>query len=94
MELDNTVKATLAYLEQIGELDSTLVIVTADHGHGFDVFGSADTSYLEKQSNDRQKRDAVGTYQNSGLSEYQVSAGSLPDNHTASIGLQGSFSFS
>lgn len=27
-------------LEEIGELENTLIIVTADHGHGFDVLGS------------------------------------------------------
>lgn len=68
LELDDTVRATLAHLKAIGELENTLVIVTADHGHGFDVYGSADTHYLHDQKTDRQKRDAVGTYVNSGLS--------------------------
>lgn len=35
-----------------------------------DVFGSADTKYLSKQTTDRKKRNAIGTYQNSGLSQY------------------------
>lgn len=39
LELDDTVRATLAKLEAAGQLEDTLVIVTADHGHGFDVFG-------------------------------------------------------
>lgn len=43
LELDATVRATLQRLEELGELDNTLLVVTADHGHGFDVFGSADT---------------------------------------------------
>lgn len=34
LELDDTVRATLQHLEEIGELDQTLVVVTADHGHG------------------------------------------------------------
>lgn len=35
-----------------------------------DVFGSADTKYLSEQTTDRKKRGAIGTYQNSGLSQY------------------------
>jgi len=70
LELDDTVKATLAYLEQIGELNNTQVIVTADHGHGFDVMGNVDTQFLNQAEGDREKRNAVGTYQNSGVSQY------------------------
>ena len=80
LELDDTIKATLAYLEEIGELDNTLVIVTADHGHGFDVAGSVDTRYLNAQDSARTKRGAVGTYHESGLSQYQVA------NRSAMIG--------
>lgn len=89
LELDDTVRATLAHLEKIGELEDTLVIVTADHGHGFDVFGSSDSKYMLNQTTDAAKRSAIGTYQNSGLSEYQVSAGQLADNHTVVTGPQG-----
>lgn len=32
LELDDTVRATLEHLKAIGELDDTLVVVTADHG--------------------------------------------------------------
>lgn len=37
-----------------------------------DVFGSADTKYLAAQAEERKKRDAVGVYENSGLSQYTV----------------------
>lgn len=72
LELDDTVRATVAKLKALGELENTLVIVTADHGHGFDVFGNADTKYLAAQTSDRKKRNAVGTYANSGLSQYTI----------------------
>jgi alkaline phosphatase len=72
LELDDTVRATVAHLKALGELENTLILVTADHGHGFDVFGNADTKYLAAQKSDRKKRSAVGTYANSGLSQYTV----------------------
>jgi alkaline phosphatase len=78
LELDDTIKATLKHLEEIGELDETLVIVTADHGHGFDVTGSVDTKYMDAQSSDRNKRNAVGTYEQSGLSQYMQANRSAP----------------
>ncbi|CAK7231994.1 hypothetical protein SCUCBS95973_008110 [Sporothrix curviconia] len=72
LELDDTVRATREKLRALGELDNTLIVVTADHGHGFDVFGSADTKYMAAQEDEREKRNAVGVYQNSGLSQYMV----------------------
>ena len=70
LELDDTVKATIAHLAALNSLNDTLVLVTADHGHGFDVMGSVDTKYLAAQGTDRQKRKAIGTYAQSGLSQY------------------------
>ncbi len=36
------------------------------------MFGNADTKYLSAQKDARRKRDAVGVYQNSGLSQYTM----------------------
>ena len=36
LEFDDTIRATVAKLEKMGILNQTLVLVTADHGHGFE----------------------------------------------------------
>ena len=36
LELDDTVRATVELLEKMGILDDTLIVVSADHGHGFE----------------------------------------------------------
>lgn len=89
LELDDAIRAVMEHLKKIGEADNTLIVVTADHGHGFDVFGSADTKYLAAQAADRKKRDAIGVYQASGQSGYMVAEGSLPTNDTLVVGKQG-----
>ncbi|KAJ7590445.1 alkaline-phosphatase-like protein [Mycena floridula] len=89
LELDDTVRATIAHLKQIGEYEQTLIVVTADHGHGFDVFGGADTKYLAAQTDDRKKRNAIGVYTNSGLSGYTVDKDSLPNNNSFIVGSEG-----
>lgn len=50
LELDDTIKASITHLSDLGALNDTLIVVTADHGHGFDVFGNVDTKYLNAQS--------------------------------------------
>jgi alkaline phosphatase len=72
LELDDTVKATLAWLEEHGLAEDTQVIVTADHGHGFDVAGNVDTQWMNDAEEPREKRSAIGVYEQSGLSGYQI----------------------
>lgn len=39
----------------------------------FDVMGSVDTQYMDAQETDREKRNAIGLYQQSGMSQYSES---------------------
>jgi alkaline phosphatase len=89
LELDNTVRALMDHLKELGIQDETLVVITADHGHGFDVYGSADTKFLAEAKTDREKRNAIGTYEQSGLSGYQVASGQNPGNNSIIYGAQG-----
>ncbi|KAF2461371.1 alkaline phosphatase [Lineolata rhizophorae] len=73
LELDDSVKSAVDKLTALGSLEETLILVTADHGHGFDVMGSVDTMYLNRAATDRQKRNAIGTYKESGQSQYAIS---------------------
>lgn len=89
LELDDTIRATIAHLDKIGELKDTLIVITADHGHGFDVFGGVDTKYMQAQTGDLKKREAVQPYAGSGASSYQVEGESLASNNTYVVGPQG-----
>ncbi|KAL1900374.1 hypothetical protein Cpir12675_000956 [Ceratocystis pirilliformis] len=70
LELDDILSKTIEQLKKMGILDETQIIATADHGHGFDVFGSDDTKYLAAAETDRQKRNAISVYGQSGESQY------------------------
>lgn len=76
LELDDTIKHSIAKLKELDAYKDTLIVITADHGHGFDVFGSVDTEYFDAHETDRTKRNAIGIYEQSGLSQY-INTGNL-----------------
>ncbi len=54
----------------------------------FDVMGSVDTQYMDSKNSSRAKRDAIGVYQNSGLSQYvdnNSSSNPITSNASSSI---------
>ncbi|KAG0372531.1 hypothetical protein BGX24_000128, partial [Mortierella sp. AD032] len=83
LELDNTIGKTKEWLKRNKLDEDTLVIVTADHGHSFDVYGSVDTQYFNSFSDSEQleKKNSIGTYENSGWPSYVDANGDgFPDN--------------
>ncbi|MBE3047601.1 alkaline phosphatase, partial [Candidatus Bathyarchaeota archaeon] len=46
LELDDTVKATIEKLGELGALEETLIVVSADHGHGFEYVFPPPSSLL------------------------------------------------
>jgi alkaline phosphatase len=76
IELDRAVAWAKDWAKRDG---NTLVIVTADHGHAFTVFGGYD------QTRGPGNRDAVGVYQDAGFPTYgdQTDANGIPRPETA-----------
>ncbi|KAF9429927.1 hypothetical protein BGZ94_008966 [Podila epigama] len=72
LELDSTIGKTKAWLKQKKLDKDTLVVVTADHGHSFDVYGSVDTQYFNsiEEGKELEKKSSIGTYENSGWTSY------------------------
>jgi len=80
LELDDTVKATIAKLTVLGQFHNTLSFIIFDQVRGFDVFGSTDTKYLSFKENDHEKRNSIVLYENSGLFQYTVTYASISYN--------------
>ncbi|KAF9915605.1 hypothetical protein BX616_005749 [Lobosporangium transversale] len=83
LELDNTVGKTKEWLKRHKLDKDTLILVTADHAHSFDVYGSVDTQYFNSfsKTEEDEKKNSIGTYENSGWPSYVDADGDgFPDN--------------
>ncbi|KAF9109365.1 hypothetical protein BGX27_007695 [Mortierella sp. AM989] len=83
LEMDKTIGKTKEWLKRHKLDKDTLIVVTADHAHSFDVFGSVDTQYFNSFSESEQleKRNSIGTYENSGWPSYVDADGDgFPDD--------------
>lgn len=58
-----------------------MLVFTADHAHGFDVYGSVNQEYVGNHRKDADMRSAVGLYEYSGWPGYKDEDGDgFPDN--------------
>ncbi|SAM00751.1 hypothetical protein [Absidia glauca] len=88
VELDVTIQKTIEWLKKHDELDDTLILVTADHAHSFDVYGTVDTDYMTKAKTEDDKISSIGVYQNAGWPGYYDKDGDgFPDNWNPKIAL-------
>ncbi|KAJ9090107.1 hypothetical protein DSO57_1005844 [Entomophthora muscae] len=82
IEFDQAIKAAVEWARQHDP--ETLIVVTADHGHGFDVFGSVDTYAFNRAAKDKHnlsKRQAIGVYGEAGWPDYEDKDGDgFPDS--------------
>jgi alkaline phosphatase len=88
IEFDNAVAAAMAWAAE--NAPDTLIVVTADHGHGFDVFGTVDTEAFNAATSTEEKRNAVRIYDDAGFPTYVDEDGDFqPDTWDVAIGLAG-----
>lgn len=68
IELDNAVAATIEWAAV--NAPDTLIVVTADHGHGYEVYGTVDVETFNAATDDAGKRSAIRIYDRAGFPGY------------------------
>lgn len=64
-----------------GEYEDTLILVTADHAHSFDVWGTIDQNYIRNHNSNGEMRNSIGTYARAGFPGYfDKNNDGFPDN--------------
>ena len=78
IEFDNAIAAAAAWAAV--HAPDTLIVVTADHGHGYDVIGTVDVESFNAATDDAGRRDAIGLYTDAGFPDYVDADGdNFPD---------------
>ncbi|HML23387.1 MAG TPA: alkaline phosphatase [Aggregatilinea sp.] len=86
IEFDRAIAATVEWVQ--ANAPDTLIIVTSDHGHGYDVYGTVDVEAFNAASDDAGRREAIGVYQNAGFPTYVDENGDFfPDSWDVSVTL-------
>lgn len=68
IELQYAVQAAVDWAAQ--NAPDTLIVVTADHGHGYDVYGTVDVTQFNAATDDLSRRSAIHTYASAGFPTY------------------------
>jgi alkaline phosphatase len=78
IEFDNAVAAAIEWAAT--NAPETLIVVTADHGHGYEVYGTVDTEVFNTAEDDAGKRSAIRIYDRAGFPGYEDADGdTYPD---------------
>lgn len=84
IEFDRAIAAAVEWVE--ANAPDTLIIVTSDHAHSYDVFGTVNVEEFNAASSDIQRRNAIGIYAAAGFPTYEDADGDFfPDNWAPSV---------
>jgi alkaline phosphatase len=88
IEFDNAIQAAIEWAAE--NAPDTLIVVTADHGHGYDVYGTVDVNQFNQATDDAGRRQAIRVYQNAKYPTYTDADGDhFPDSWIVDIALAG-----
>lgn len=68
IEFDQAVEAAMAWVAE--NAPDTLIVITADHGHGYDVYGTVNVEEFNAAEDDLGRREAINTYAGAGYPTY------------------------
>jgi alkaline phosphatase len=86
IEFDRAVAAAAEWAAQ--NAPDTLIIVTSDHAHSYDVFGTVDVEAFNAAEDDTGRRNAIGIYSAAGFPTYTDEDGDyFPDEWDVSVTL-------
>lgn len=84
IEFDRTIAATIEWVA--ANAPDTLIIVTSDHAHSYDVYGTVDVEAFNAAVSDIDRRGAINIYADAGFPTYEDADGdSFPDNWAPSV---------
>ena len=65
IEFDQAIAAAQEWVA--ANAPETLIVVTADHGHGYDVYGTVDVAAFNAATDDLGRREAIRSYEAAGF---------------------------
>ncbi len=84
IEFDRAVAAAVEWAA--ANAPDTLIIVTADHAHSYDVYGTVDVVAFNDATDDSGRRNAIGIYNAAGFTTYEDADGDFfPDDWAPSV---------
>lgn len=84
IEFDRSIAAAVQWVE--ANAPDTLIVVTSDHAHSYDVYGTVDVEKFNAAISDIERRNAIGIYGDAGFPTYEDADGDFfPDNWAPSV---------
>ncbi len=84
IEFDQAVEAAIAWAAE--NAPDTLIVVTSDHGHGYEVYGTVDVEEFNAATDNAGRIDAIGLYAAAGYPDYPDADGNgFPEWGDASV---------